>query len=188
MPSIYSGRGALAALFLSMMLVAGSLLWNAYDGYRSQRQFQRNLAAHSARDAAMEIAEFIDRERAGVAQLVEGREGVLARLKKDPSNALLNATLEKLLKDRFQEYLAFSLAAADGELFTEDMGERIGEICRQDVRAFAAGDKPYAPYLHPMPGSYHYDIMVRWRDGHEHGILFVYPAIGSWWSRPPLRN
>ena len=173
MPSIYSGRGALAALFLSMLLVAGSLLWGAYDGYRAQRQFQTELAAHSVRDAAMEISEFVERQRASVAQLSEGREGLLARLAADPDNAQLQASLERLLKERFQEYHAFSLADSEGKLLTDDFGEKIGEICREDVRNFAEGDKPYAPYVHPMPGNYHYDVMVRWRDGYVLGILYV---------------
>jgi PAS domain S-box-containing protein len=173
MPFIYSGRGALGALLLSLLLVAASLFWGVYDGYRAQERFQRDLGAHSVRDAALEIAEYIDHQRESVALLVDGRGEFLARLAANPSDPKLQVLLDRLLKDRFSEYHAFSMATSAGELLTDDMGENIGEVCREDVRRFAADNVPYRSYLHPMPGHYHYDVMVRWREGYEHGILFV---------------
>ena len=172
MPSIYSGRGALAAFYVSILLAAAWLLWGAYDGYQAQRQFQRDLAAHSVRDAAVEIGDYIERRRADMARLAEGRGEILARLAADPADRKLQALLDRLLKERYHEYYAFSLATPTGELLT-DLGEDISEYCREDLRRFAAGDKPYLPSIHPTPDHYHYDIMTRWAEGNARGIIFT---------------
>lgn len=169
MPSVYSVRGALGALILSLMLVAASLMWGAYDGYRVQEQSQRDLASHSVRDAALEISEYIDRQRTSLARLLEGRGELLTRLSANPSDMKALAVLDRLLKDRFTEYHAFSLATSAGELLIDDLGEKIGEVCREDLRQFAASNLPYRPYIHPMPDNHHYDIVVRWQDGYDHG-------------------
>ena len=172
MPTITSGRGLLVALFLFMLLVAVSLLWGSYDGYRAQEQFQRDLSAHSARDAASEIAEYIERQRKALTLMAEGRGDLFARLAAQPGDRKLQAILERLLEDRFSEYHAYSLATSEGELLT-DLGEDIANRCREDLLKFAQDDAPYRPYIHPTPNHYHYDILSRWRDGYENGIFFV---------------
>ncbi len=93
MPFIYSGRGALGALLLSLLLVAASLFWGVYDGYRAQERFQRDLGAHSVRDAALEIGEYIDNQRESLALLVDGRGEFLARLAANPSDPKLQVLL-----------------------------------------------------------------------------------------------
>ena len=172
MPFASIGRSTPAVVFIAMLLVAASLLWGVYDNYVSVSSFQKELAAHAAQDAAQEIADIIQGKRVDVARLAEGRGTILARLAARPGDRELQAYLTNLLRERFPEYYAFSLATPAGELPT-DLGEDISDVCRQDLRRFAAGDTPYRPYVHPTPGHYHYDIMVRWRDGYDNGILFI---------------
>ncbi len=172
MPTIFGGRGVLGALFLTMLLVAASLIWGSYDGFRAQERFQRVLADHSAQDAAHGIADYIDGQRESLVLLAEGRGELLSRHAENPADPRIKAVLDGLLKERFSEYHAYSLATPDGELLT-DLGEDIGNRCREDLLGFAADNVPYRPYIHPIPDHYHYDIMVRWRDGQANGILFV---------------
>ena len=162
----------LVAVFLLMIgLVLG---WNAYMSDKAFREHHLGIAGQSVNGAANEITLMIRGLRTSLELLMHGHQDLLRRLAQDPENTEAHARLARVLGNYFPEYYAFTIAGTDGRLIYDDFGERIGKLCRADLRRFAAGKHPAGVYIHPGPSEYHFDVMLPWNHNPARpGVFFV---------------
>ncbi len=172
MPFISHTRHVFGALFLVLVGVLAALFWSVRADYHTQLDFQRQMARHSVGDAAEALADLIETQRDGITYLAQGKGELLSRLADNPADREARQALRSLLEYRFPSHVAHTLATPAGELLN-DLGEDIAEPCREELRQFAANTRPNLPYVHPTPGSYHYELMAPWRHGTREGILLV---------------
>lgn len=167
-------RVSLSFLIISVALVVALLAWNGYSRYRDYRDHQDALSQHLAVGAASEIALQVRELRHRVALFAEEEGPLLARVAQGPGSGADYAELERLVGRHFESHVAFAATAGDGEPLVHGAGARLGQECRDEIRAFAQGDAPYQVYIHPMPGSYHFDVMAPWKTASDaQGVFFV---------------
>gem|GEM_PF-1086059 len=172
MPSFPGVSRTFGVLILALALAMVARLWDVIEDYHASMDRHLQMARHNVQDAAAELADRIEAQRKGVRYLTEGKGDVLARLAANPADRQAQEALRSLLEYRFPDQVAHTLASPAGELWNE-LGEDIGDRCRDDLRLFATQARPNLPYVHPTPGRYHYDVMVRWEYQGRQGILFV---------------
>jgi signal transduction histidine kinase len=135
--------------------------------------YHRNFARGAVAEVAGQFAFLLTERQRQVALFAEDHEELLARLIHEPDNDALNAKVAQQLRRTFPDYFAFVLTDTAGEPYWADYDGYVGEICVQDIRAFAASHENQVR-VHPNPIEYHYDAMARWQTAaHEERLLMV---------------
>jgi len=146
------------------------LLWLAHSRNREFSQHQQFIAAQSTTGVADEIGRVI-REKQHLVQLFSReQQRLLARLLQQTDEVDIRRQVEAKLAAYFPDYFAFTLATATGQPMLDDFDGKIGEICQQDIIAFAQTDRNL-PRIHPNTDAYHFDVMTRMADRSH--VLFV---------------
>jgi PAS domain S-box-containing protein len=163
-------------LFVLLILAAATLLlvWNGRSRYHEYLRHQAHLSARSAAAAASEIALQVDELRRRVALFVDEEQDLILQVAAHPQDQARYDELDRKLDRHFADRLAFAVAAPDGEALVDDIDNLVGDLCRSDIRQFAAStDHPSRVYLHPQPGAYHFDVMVHLGGDQAAGVFFV---------------
>ena len=161
-------------LFLlgTLIFFAVLLIWMAWSRFEDFERHHRTVARQTVSGLADEVSHSIT-GRKRLVQLFarEQRDRLLALIREPDSPARHQAVSEKL-REYFPDYFAFTLADPDGELYIEDFGERIGDLCREDIHAYAR-QHINLPRIHPGPRVYHFDVLARLDTDTRTRILFV---------------
>jgi len=160
------------AILALTVLVAGGLLWNVLDAYRSLENYQRSLAENGVNDASLEVSGLVEERRNSLTLLAQLESRLFAELAQHPEDETLQQRLKDLLDFRFEDFYSYTLTTPKGDLLIDDFGETVGDLCRADLLRFANGETQRV-VIHPGPSVYHYDVMVNWADEGRQGILFV---------------
>lgn len=168
----YYPLGYLAVL----VLLCGALL-AAYAQYRviGYKEVQRNAAERAAVGVAHETALYLDELRRRLRIFTLDNAVLIERLAARPEDAEAFRALDERLSLAFPLQLAFAVAGPDGRVLMEDPDGGIDESCRSELQAAAGAAGPPDIHIHPMPGAYHFDIIVpRYdRDGQMAGMFLV---------------
>jgi PAS domain S-box-containing protein len=164
-----------SGLYVFLTLAAATLLlaWNGRSRYEDYLAHQTHLAARSARAAASEIALQIEELRRRTRLFAEEEADLIRELAERPEDARGYDELAAKLDRHFSDRFAFAIAGADGSALVDDIDNLVGDLCRTDILQFAAGAHPNRVHIHPQPGAYHFDIMVRLSEGGPGDVFFV---------------
>lgn len=161
-------------LFLLGTLVFFAILlgWMAWSRFEDFDRHHRTVARQTLSGLADEIARSIANRKRLVLRFAEEQHARLTSLIHDPESTRRYRVVSGKLRKTFPDYFAFTLANPDGELYIEDFGEQVGDLCRQDIRDYAR-HRTNRPRIHPGPRVYHFDILARLDPGPRSRILFV---------------
>lgn len=169
-----NSRSPLAFIGLTLLATSLLLVWNSVSRYQDYLGHQQELAQRVARSAASELSVQIRELRHRVRLFAGEERAAIARVARNPEDMEAYDRLEALVDRHFRDHIAFGVARADGEPAAVDFDNPVGDVCLADLARFTQGGDPYAVYLHPQPGAYHFDVMAPWRAGpRESGAFFV---------------
>lgn len=121
----------------------------------------RALARTTSAEVANQVS-FILTERQRLVRLfAEDHLTLLQRLQREPESDAAYQKLEQSLRRSFPDFFAFTISDEQGKPLIADFEGYVGEICLQDVRAYAQTGQ-YAARIHPNNFAYHFDIMADW--------------------------
>lgn len=135
---------------------------------------QAETMRHSANGAAEQVGLLLSSLKLQVSLFARAHEQLLTDLYRDPENEVLDARVRAALGSYFPDFYAYTLVGVDGEVVVDDFGERVGDLCRTDIRRFMSFDQPHQAYIHPGPGQYHFDVVAKWSaPGISAGAFYV---------------
>ncbi len=153
-------------------LAVAVLLLNYRERVAGFEAAQRAMARSTSTEVAS-LVSFILAERQRQVQLfAEDQLGRLGRLQRAPDNEALRQELERALRRTFPDFFAFTITDARGQPLLADFEGYVGEVCVQDIQAYAASGR-YAARLHPNHHAYHYDVMARWRGADGSDLMLM---------------
>ena len=157
---------------LSMLTIL--LIWNATLRVDSFSTGQAELAEHSVRAAADEVALLINGYKRSVHIFADDNQAYIRSVAEWPQDAGLHAILDERIAKFFPEYFAFTLADSTGNRVLEGFEGLVGPRCRSDIQEFASGDTDQLVYIHQGPEGIppHYDIMAHWGSEKQGGDIF----------------
>ena len=161
-------------ILVLVALVGLLLVGVAVKRNRDYVEHQQVLVRQSTTGAARLLERFVEEVRHRVAVFAQEESSLLARLAERPHDQALHARLEAKVARHFPAQSAFTVAGPQGRPLLADFEGDIGQICRRDLRGFAAGEHPQEIFIHPNPNQYHFDVMGKWPlpDGGQ-GVFFV---------------
>ncbi len=175
-----------SSLLLTIGTVAGLLfiVWSAFGQLHSYKTTQQKLLKNSVNSVALEIENQVKNRSRIVTAIANDHRQILEEIIANPDDDARIAGFERQLKSYYPEMYAFTIVDGEGALAPDDLGERIGNYCIEEIRLFAQGDdtlshsqdglRSYMPFIHPQPDAYHFDIMGLWNDIDQPSrIMFV---------------
>lgn len=161
-------------VWLSMISVGLALLWSAQRDYENFKAYQHEIMRESVTGTANQIAYLIESYQTALRIFVDRQGPVLQKLLTHPTDENTHQQLSKSLARYYSDYFSLTIADRHGDLIYDDLGEKVGEVCRRDIKLFANNNHQSLIYIHPGPGEYHIDIMVPWKyDKDNTGVFFA---------------
>lgn len=165
-PSVGSLIGPLLLLF-TLVMIGGMSYWHTQISLTGHEAAQQALVGQSTQGAARLITQLIEERRRRVRLFAEENLHL-------PEDEEETKSLITKIKRHFPDYVAFTIADPQGAVLLDDFEGSVGELCREDIRAFSMDKNFDQVIIHPLAQGYHYDIMARWhREGRDAGIFFV---------------
>jgi len=122
---------------------------------------------------SIEVSFLIESLQTSLNALVERYQSELEHFAFNPDDQSQYTYVSKEIEKYYPDFFAFTVTDSDGSPFYDDFGERVGELCRSDIRRFAQ-DNRLSTYIHPGPSEYHFDIMLPWAYGNQQkGVFFA---------------
>lgn len=153
-------------------LICLVLAWAYQDRLSSFEAEHRTLARTTSAGVASQISFILSERQRQVRLFAEDHVALLDALRQDPENDSKRQAISEALKRTFPSYFAFTIANEQGEPYTTDFDGFVGDVCVQDIRAFA-GNTRYAARIHPNSHVYHFDVMARWRAENQTSHLLM---------------
>lgn len=160
--SITSRTYSWLLVLLSMVSVGLALIWSAQRDYENFKVYQHEIMRGSVSGTANQITYLIESYQTALRIFIDRQEPLLRKLLDNPTDEVIHNRLSRSLAQYYPDYFSLTIADVHGELIYDDLGEKVGEICRKDIKSFAAENYNSRTYIHPGPGEYHVDIMVPW--------------------------
>ena len=147
---------------LSTISVGLALLWSAQRDYENFKTYQHEIMRESVTGTANQIAYLIESYQTALRIFVDRQGPALHKLLIDPTDENTHKLLSQSLAQYYSDYFSLTIADTHGDLIYDDLGEKVGEVCRTDIKLFANSKHQSLIYIHPGPGEYHIDIMIPW--------------------------
>ncbi|NTV96629.1 MAG: diguanylate cyclase, partial [Thiobacillus sp.] len=157
---------------LVVLFASAAMVWSAQAQFRLLEAHQRGLSGRSAESVAREITTLLGEMRRGIRLFVEEQPALLSAQAGNRDDRVALTRIEALLDRYFPDRYAFTLADPSGEIWVDDFGAAVGDLCRHDIQGFAVSGKDL-PVIHPGPGVYHFDLMVPWRHAAGQWTFFL---------------
>ncbi len=131
----------LSSLLLTIGTIAGLLFitWTASGQVESFKANQREILSSSVDAVAIEVSRLIEERSRIITAIANDNRQLLQDIVSEPDDEVRIEGFERQLKSYFPQVLAFTLVDADGARVPDDLGERIGDYCRQGNRTLFAG-------------------------------------------------
>jgi len=161
-------------VLLSMVSVGLALLWSAQRDYENFKAYQHEIMRESVTGTSNQIAYLIESYQTALRIFVDRQGPLLHKLLNNPTDEDTHKQLSQSLARYYPDYFSLTIANMHGDLIYDDFGEKVGEVCRKDIKSFADNNHQTRIYIHPGPGEYHVDIMVPWTYGAaKTGVFFA---------------
>ncbi len=175
-----SVKTSLSLIFMLFVMVAIVLLWTVKI---NKLEFQNNhykIAVQSVKGSATEIRLLISSLQTSLNLMVHGHNNLFEKLAKNPDDTAAHDIISKLMGKYFPDFYAFTIADSEGNVVYDDFEEQVGALCRSDLRKFVKNNLSHDLYVHPGPGKYHFDIMLKLNyKNQKPGVLFVSFELNS---------
>lgn len=159
---------------LVMVSVGLVLVWSAKRDYENFKASQREIMQQSVIGAANQITNLIESYKTALRIFVDRQGPLLQKLLHNPANENTHSQISRNLSQYYPDYFSFTIADAHGRLIYDDLGEKVGEVCRADIKAFASSAYQSNLYVHPGPSEFHIDIMIPWTSReNDAGVFFA---------------
>ena len=122
----------------------------------------RDLARTTSAEVANQVTFILSERQRQVQLYAEDHLPLLRQLQAAPDDTALHKQLELSLKRVFPDVFGFTITDDQGHPLTPDFEGYVGDICVQDIQAYALHGF-YAARIHPNNLAYHYDVMASWR-------------------------
>ena len=161
-------------LTLPLIALAAAVLgWGAVAEYHAQLEVHQRDAKHVSQLVARESDLVLSEQHRTLAVFAEGNQALLAALAETPNDSTLLDKVNRSLARHFEPYIAFTMADAHGNEIIDDFDGNVGDLCRDGLKHFAAGDHKIASVIHPGPRHYHFDLRLGWQHAAKSNVLFV---------------
>lgn len=174
-----SSAGLWAAPVLLVIAACLTIVYYDLNSIVTKREALVSSTAATGRSAAKEIIGFIDRERDRLHAFVEEKDDLIRRIVAMPQDWATIDELQISVERLFRGAFAFTVTGPDGKPLFDNFDGLVGPTCESSMRAYIsadrAGDQVAAlPPIHPLPDSYHFDLIAPWMlDSGERGLFFV---------------
>ncbi len=171
-------------LVITQLLVLLLLFWNAQNNVKQFEQYHQRISEHTRQSVSSEVDLLLSNLKTELTILVTENPDLVAKLAADPENDKLISNINLKLGNYFPDFFAVTVAKSNGEILTDDFGEKVGDLCRSDLNLFSRTPEKYAISIHPHASQYHFDIMVPWQIDNEQysiqeGLFFVSFSLDS---------
>ena len=161
-------------VLLSMISVGLALLWSAQRDYQNFKAAQHEIMQESVSGTATQITYLIENYQTALRIFADHQGPLLRKLVENPTDEANHSQLSRSLARYYPDYFSLTIADVHGDLIYDDFGEKVGDVCRRDIKSFANNKQQTRINVHPGPGEYHIDIMVPWTYGKARtGVFFA---------------
>jgi len=169
-----SKRLANELIMVGLVMVGLLLVWSASQRIINFNARQMELAEHSVKAAASEVELLVRGYQRAVNIFAEENKFFLNTLELWPQDMESYSLLQEKIDRYFPEHFTFTLADSNGRTLLEGFEGLIGELCRQDIRAFSAAEGAYSIHRHEGPDGkqWHLDIMTYWQGSTSDKAVF----------------
>lgn len=148
------------------------LVFYSFKRFHDYREYQQQLAQLATSNITEKISKFIlERERL-VGLFANQNIDLIENLLQDTRSEHAQRQMKRNLRVFFPNYFTYTLSSPTGIPYFEDYEGLVMDSCRKDLTRFAL-EQHYLTYIHPHPDGYHFDIMARYNDDKNDGILFI---------------
>ncbi|MGB0671895.1 MAG: hypothetical protein ACPGNT_10395, partial [Rhodospirillales bacterium] len=120
--------GAVFALLL--VLWSGNLEWRNFIDH------QQSLIATEGASVTEAVSRFVGERSRLLALFAKQNRDQLSRYLRSDDDPDQRAALKQLIGQTFPDHFAFTLRSEQGDLFPDEFGRFVGEVCRRDIEAF----------------------------------------------------
>ncbi len=159
--------------FVVLLLIGLLLIYNGTIRYQQYRDFEQTSSVSAAKDAAVEISQFVRERQRMVALFAEENIDVLAGI--HAQSKLADAFYPYLAEQAerfFPDYFAVTVFDESGVPLIDDFEGVIGQVCLEDTQLFLQTGQHRAR-IHPNPAAYHFDVMTPWQYKNQNGLLLI---------------
>jgi len=156
--SKYSRR-YVAVILIFLFLI---LSWHGYHNFTDYKRHQHDLMMQSVQGASSEITAAISERQRSVKVFSEHHKELIQALAINPEDEEKYDELNTIIKNRFPNSFAFTIANNKGEPLLGNYDLLVNELCQLNMQQFASNNYRYDIFIHPHPLAYHFDIMSAW--------------------------
>jgi hypothetical protein len=161
-----------------IIIVVGGVAYLTYDYKKYTKSYQaisEKLVTQTADDILLLNADLKNK----ISQLLIKHLDLFIKLANTPEDSELISQADILFKQQLPSFYTFSLADQHGEIMTDIFFEKVGRLCRQDIKQFALNESNTWLTIHPGLGKYHYDLLLPWQYAETKKIMFISFDIDS---------
>lgn len=149
--------------FAAVVLIAVALILSVLSVARfyAFKEDVGNLMNTSAVSVSREIEATLEDLRRDVAIFTAENSELLSNIYRDKdyeSRAFIN--LKNALERRVPDMFTFTIANEEGTDILDEFNFNVGDICKIDIQNFVLNTYRQKIRIHPLPGGYHFDVMV----------------------------
>lgn len=149
--------------FVAVVLIAVALILLIISVARfyTFKENVNNLMNISAVSVSREIEATLEDLRRDVAIFTAENSELLSRIYRDKdyeSREFIN--LKNALERRVPDMFTFTIANEEGSDILDEFNFDVGDICKIDIQNFVLNTYQQEIRIHPLPGGYHFDVMV----------------------------
>jgi diguanylate cyclase (GGDEF)-like protein len=164
----------LLMVVLALLILTLVLSWQVNNREQEFVAHQQEIMERSVSGAAVEVTLLVKQLRRTLSLLADEHREMLWELSIDPDNESVFHHLYEHVLTYLPDHHWLTIANQQGEVLYDDFGEKVGDLCRTDIRKFIDSEHNYQTYIHPGPDDYHFDVMAPWNyQGKGNGVFYV---------------
>ena len=124
-------------VFITIISVGFALFWSAQRDYENFKTYQREIMRESVTGTSKQIAYLIESYQTALRIFVDRQGPALHKLLANPTDEDIHKLLSENLAKYYSDHFSLTIADRHGDLIYDDLGEKVGEVCRKDIKLFA---------------------------------------------------
>ncbi|MFK5895218.1 MAG: hypothetical protein QM504_18550 [Pseudomonadota bacterium] len=154
------------------LLILSIVIFAFYD-YINYKHHYNEKSKNIVEQTVNDILKLNSNLRTQISHLMIENQDVLIKLYNDPEDIQLIEQLKTTFKKQLPSFYTFTLADQHGNLVTDVFFEKVGRLCRQDIKQYALHESNTWLTIHPGMEQYHFDIIVPLHFGDTKQIMFI---------------
>jgi len=159
------------SLLLASVAVIGLAFFSAWLKLNDFKSYQAEISQSTAKGTASEIARYASELERQLQGFTWDHSKLLSIIAANPASNDYKLDIEILLEKEFPTTLNYSIASKTGWPIAQGDEVEIGDLCKQDIRSYAANRKNILNF-HPGAEGDHFDIMTSFKDENGKEMIF----------------